>query len=162
MEHQLNRSAQPRVPAGFSLIELLVVVAILAILSVGLSLSLGRTVSSAKQDSTLFQSQFDTNRALAISGQHRRGFTIEAKGLRPLHLAQNLGSVRWEASQRQIPWAGKVLLDLDRRSFTGTDLQPDIIFLRNGQTTAFTIWFGTGASKIQCQADGWTGLTCQS
>lgn len=139
-----NRSDQ----AGFSLLELMVVIAIVSVLSIGAVL----TASGKRGPSDLmrFQTQFETQRALAISGRDRRGLNIDTKGIQ-----QTL----W----RKGAWTttGAVLRWRRRAVFSGSDTtaytDPEVTFAADGRTPSFSIAFADGAS---CVSDGWTGITC--
>ena len=149
--------------AGFSLIELLVAIAILSVLTVGAVLTTGQRDRAPHPDMARFQSSFAQMQALAIAGRQARGLKLSPEGL---HLAQvtpenltpqNLTPEKWVISEGVQRWRGRV-------SFQGMDgfldrQEPDIILLPNGRGTAFTIAFATGG---RCQSDGWTGLTCDA
>lgn len=173
--------------AGFTLVELLVAIAVLAVLALGASLALPRSSVPAERDMALFQRQFEQMRQLAITGQSSRGLRITPQGLRlarrqatsqanlladalvgPEASGQNQ---RWHLSARQQRWQGRVQF-ISQNSAGRAPIgsaAPDIQFLADGRSSAFTIRFsprsgsastGTGAQRASCRSDGHTGLIC--
>lgn len=144
--------------AGFSLIELLVVVAVLAVVAVGASLSAGRT-GGDQSDMQRFSQQFELVRALAIQGRQMRGIRLNAQGF-ALTTYQSDG---WTELGQQRRWQGNVTLQISPRpGGTLTSLNdPNIIVLPNGAVTAFSIRFRSGRNgSTLCTHDGTTGLSC--
>jgi len=146
-------NTEPDLQAGVTLIELVVVVAVMATLAVGASLSAGRSTSNAQSDLLTFRDVYSQARALAVHGAEQRGLVISALGYR-VALWRN-GD--WQLSERLQPWRGAVtyLTEGGRRARSG---QPNLIFLANGQTSAFSIQLG----RARCNSDGWTGLICNA
>ena len=60
----------------------------------------------------------------------------------------------WVEQSDPVPWRGRV--GFNRPGANAGQTRPDILFLSNGQSTAFTISFAGG----ECENDGWTGLRC--
>tara|TARA_R110002049_G_scaffold44333_3_gene129869 strand:- start:116265 stop:116753 length:489 start_codon:yes stop_codon:yes gene_type:complete len=141
---------------GVTLVELLVVVAVLAVLAVGTSvLALRSGTDRAETDLALFRSSYDTARTLAIEGRSPQGLNVAAQGLARLRH----GADGWHAPDSLRRWQGRVTLAMSGPPppFDA----PDIILLATGQTSAFSIVFDPGnAAPRRCQSDGWTGLTC--
>lgn len=174
--------------AGFTLVELLVAIAVLAVLALGASLALPRSAPPAESDMALFQRQFEQMRQLAITGQSSRGLRITPQGLQ---LARRQASAqtalldspeahsakaseplpRWHVSARQQRWQGRVQFISQNsagRAPIGSGA-PDIQLLADGRSSAFIIRFfprsgsastGTGAQRASCRNDGHTGLIC--
>lgn len=174
--------------AGFTLVELLVAIAVLAVLALGASLALPRSAPPTESDMALFQRQFEQMRQLAITGQSSRGLRITPQGLQ---LARRQASAqtalldspeahsakaseplpRWHVSARQQRWQGQVQFiahNSKGRAPIGSGA-PDIQFLADGRSSAFIIRFfprsgsastGTGAQRASCRNDGHTGLIC--
>ncbi|WP_294228449.1 prepilin-type N-terminal cleavage/methylation domain-containing protein [uncultured Shimia sp.] len=139
--------------AGFSLIELLIAVAVMAVLAVGASLSIGRMQSGIPQDQALFQRNFDRLKELAITSGQRRGMKITPKGMQ---LATRTPQ-GWQVSEQILNWRDKVTIT----SRPVPANAPDLEFLANGETTAFTIAFSRKDNVGRCQSDGFLGLTCE-
>lgn len=143
--------------AGFTLIELMICVAIISVLAVGATLSLGRVGSAADTDLDRFRRLHDTARDLAIREQSRRGLDLDAQGLR---IAQ-LGPEGWQRGDRGIAWRGQVNLSRPVAAEPSLPGTPDIVFLGNGRSSAFTLTFTIRGGPVRrCRSDGWRGLTC--
>lgn len=156
MGQQLSRTGPgPRGrDAGFSLIELLVVIAVLSVLSVGAVLSTGRGGAQREDaaDMARFEDSFARMRAMAIQGRELRGLMVQGAG----PVAARPGADGWVVTQTAPPWHAPVAFA--RTGEMPEPGGPDIRFLPNGRTSAFTIGFAAGG---RCTSDGWAGLTCE-
>lgn len=148
MDGELTPDAQ----AGVTLIELVIVVAVLATLAVGVSLAAGRPASGAESDMARFVQSYALNRGLAVQGRQRRGLVITRDGSQRARWRDGA----WEVAPRTDPWRGPVSYLIE--GVRTPDGAPNILFLPNGRTSAFTITFDT----TRCHSDGWTGLTCDA
>ncbi|TCK99862.1 type II secretion system protein H [Shimia isoporae] len=144
--------------AGVSLIELLVVVAVLSVLAVGISLPLRNDGNNAPSDAARFQSLFENSRTLAIHKQQLRGLRIEPRGV--ALMARTQGG--WEQSSQIIRWRGRVAFQNLGPIGAGQSFDsPEVTFLPNGQTTAFQIrFFSSESGSASCESDGWAEVTC--
>lgn len=137
---------------GFSLIELMVVIAILATLSVGAVIAATPRSAGARSDVAQFQQAFERSRDMAVLGARKRGLFITAKGVQEAAYA----NASWVAKGRVTRWGRAAILTLSPGSQPRGDA-PQLIFLPDGQTSAFVLVFRGGG---RCESDGWTGLKC--
>lgn len=154
MDAELSETL-PRPDAGFTLIEVLIAVAVLAVLATGASLAATRGPSVAVSDAAAFAEVFDMQRRLAVQGKARRGLVLEGQGYR--HAQYRDG--QWQVSERRLPWRGRAVPNISNRaSLPGAQL---VVFLPNGRTSAGEVVFSAGgAEPMRCTFDGWTGATC--
>jgi type II secretion system protein H len=142
----------PLSPRGFSLLELMVVVAVLGALTVGGTLLAGRSAGQGESDAQLFKTQFQTLHTLAITGGQTRGLRMNTTDMRAAtHTAQG-----WQFAQTPIRFAGRAVLSVSTTARQSRADAPDILFLSSGRHTPFTLTLGT----VRCETDGWSGLTC--
>ncbi|MDU8912176.1 prepilin-type N-terminal cleavage/methylation domain-containing protein [Aestuariicoccus sp. MJ-SS9] len=139
-----NRAAS----AGFTLIEVLIATAILAVLSAGAMLALRPAPGAGASDMARFQTAYASQRALAIAGRDRRGLRLGARQMQ-VTLWRDGG---WAAPGPAIGFEGPVQIDRG-----GADGAPQVVFQPDGRSTAFAVIFAGGG---RCATDGWTGLTC--
>ncbi|MEZ5714079.1 MAG: prepilin-type N-terminal cleavage/methylation domain-containing protein [Paracoccaceae bacterium] len=142
--------------AGFTLIELMVVVAILSTLALGVALSAGRGGSRGESDLARFRAGFDLARALAIEGNEMRGLTLGPKGMQALVWRLGAEGGVWTELGGPQPWRGRVAFAPRQPGRAG---EPDLVFLPNGRSTGFSVRFD-GDDSGSCESDGWAGLTC--
>lgn len=150
MGHRISARAAARNPdAGLTLLELLVATAVLAVLSVGATLSLG-TRGGGTSDMARFAALYDTHAGLAVGDRARRGLRITQQDIQ-VHLWRDN---RWQPLGRAQRWRRPVALNIQSAIAPGA---PQVVFLANGQATAFSVVFEGGG---QCTSDGWSELTC--
>ncbi len=141
------------VSAGFTLIELLVTIAVLATLAVGASLVAARSPGGGSE-AARFERSYMATRQLAVGGQQMRGIAVTPRGFQSMRY----GAGGWEALGRAIRWQDRV--SLAPRGAPQPAGWPEIVFLPDGRSNAFSIRFGAGRRSTACESDGWTGLTC--
>lgn len=142
--------------AGFTLIELTVVVAVLSVLAIGVGLSATRsTQSAAGGDPQRFERYMQTARARAIQGRQTLGLFMTGSGYTPAEKSADV----WEKRAQPTRWRAPATLQLKTtRRVANT---PHIVILPNGRITAFTLSFAPqGSSKAVCSSDGNAEVTC--
>jgi|SRR6056297_1670891 len=147
---------------GFSLLEMVVVVAVIATISVGASLSVG--ARGGVGDAPRLSSAYDALRDAALLGQAARALRLVPGGWQVL-LPGDGPEPGWRVS-------GAVQEFRAEARFEGADgpilpappdirpPQPDIVFLPDGGVTPFEAVFVTDESVTVCRSLGLAGLDC--
>ena len=148
--------------AGFTLIELAVVVTILAILSVGIgaSMSFARLTPQADDDLILFEERLAQLQAQAVYKQTPQGLRITNTGWQIQRFDPTAHT--WDKGGRVTRWKNAVFFQKSPLAKRGGNRRqsPDIVLLPDGRSTPFEITFTHNSTSIQCRNDGWTGLRC--
>ena len=142
--------------SGFSLMELMIVVAILSILSLGAMLSVGARGADRISDVTRFRGQYQDMRDQAVLSRQVLSLTLGAQGMQ--RWAYN--GADWVADGPAIALRGH---QQARPGYgaevTGTgDLR--IVALPDGRSSAFAVELEDGATSWRCDTDGWGELIC--
>ncbi|APX14300.1 prepilin-type N-terminal cleavage/methylation domain-containing protein [Tateyamaria omphalii] len=141
--------------AGFSLVELVVVVAVLSVLAVGASLTTGHA-NRAQNDLRVFQQDFKRVASLSILGRETRGLGITPQGLTH-YLRTDDG---WSVVGSKRAWRGSVRSQTDFQS--NALRSPNIVFMSNGQVSGFSVSFEPDRGpSLTCRLDEATGLSCE-
>ena len=144
---------EPRISeaqAGFTLIELMIVVTILSLLTLSVSLGLNRPRGDRAQDWSRFAALHGQLRAQAVLSGELLGLTVDEGGYQRL---------RWQGGDWQ-PQGGRgewrdpvaVIFPADRRA--------PVIFGPGGQSTAINLRFGIGTAATACVSDCWSAVSC--
>lgn len=147
MDGKLSR-AERHGDRGVSLIELLVVVAILAVFAVGVSILPARNGQAAAQSRLAFETQFAAVRDMAIQGRDVYGMRITAREMQTMRLRDG----RWQDMGPPTRWRGRAILS--GAQAVGTD--PDILILPDGRYSGFALQVAGG----RCSGNGWEPVTC--
>lgn len=139
---------------GFSLIELVVATAVLAVLTAGVTISAVSRPGAG--DAAVFAARWDMAQAAARLSRVRRGLDISSQALTPMawHPATATTPARWQEAGRPRRWRRPVRFDTRGVVAQG---QPEVVILPDGRSTAFSVAFRGGG---RCESDGWTGLRC--
>lgn len=146
---------------GVSLIELLVVLAILSVLAIGVGLTLTPRQGSA--DAAAFRQAHERSRDLALHGEMRRGLRLTATGLwlmepQPAGPGGTTGTSLWQQGAQLRDWQAPVGFRVTAPA-RGNG-QPNLLYLPNGQSSAFEISFRD--PPLRCFTNGWEPLQCQT
>ena len=140
--------------AGFSLLEVMISVAVLAVLAVGAGLATGGGVPQTERDADRFRRAHDQNWSLAIMGRERRGLFVTAERLTLARLSEN----GWQTGAILFDWGGRATFAPSGPiQLPGT---PDIVFGADGRGTGFSIVFRGRGPVWRCASDGWSELSC--
>ena len=140
---------------GFSLLEVVVAVAVLAVLAVGTGLAAGRGATGNQNDADRFQRAYAQQWSLAVTGRETRGLSVSQEGL----THWQFGPVGWVENGRLYDWRGGVSL-LGPVTLPG---QPQIVLSPDGRVTAFTLVFSQGRGTAwTCRGDGWSIAQCET
>lgn len=150
MDRRLERAT-----SGFTLVELMIVVTVLALLATTFSLSASRPQSAAATDFRRFQAMHAQLRAQAVLSRQVLGLRLGADGY--LRLRRQGGD--WVPLGEPARWRGAVavLQPFDRRA--------PVQFTPAGQGTPLRLRFGgagEGGGVTICESDGWAELTCRA
>lgn len=148
---------------GFSLLEMVVVVAIIATLSVGASLSIGARGGMA--DAPRLAATYDALRDAALLGQEARGLQLVPGGWQVLLPDEGEDGPGWRVSGAVQALRAEARFEGARGPILpappeGRAPQPDIVFLPDGEVTPFEVVFVSEGAITACRSRGLAGLDC--
>ncbi len=151
--------------AGFSLVEVMIVVAVLSVLSVAAGLSVGRTGPGQEGDAQGFAAVYESKRLAAILARHPQALALTDTGWTPLEIDPEVpGAWRAAGPERALAgaWRDGATGAPLRGAVAGAAAQADLVFLPDGQTTPVDMRFIARAGEMRCTGDGWGALACRA
>lgn len=143
---------------GFTLLEMVVVVAVIATLSVGASLSIGPRGGTA--DAPRLASVYGALRDAALLGQVPRGLRLVPGGWQVL-VPREGPEAGWQPSGAAVKFRSEVRFEGAAGPILaapeGLTPRPDIVFLPDGKVTPFEAVFVTDATITACRSEGFAG-----
>ena len=135
--------------AGFTLIELMVVITVLSLLTLSVTLSVSRPRGGGPaQDWARFEAVHDAMRTEAVLTRRILGLAVNSQGYQRLERVDGA----WRAEGELIAWRDGVAVE---RPFGGP-----VAFLPAGQGSAVRVRFEGGSRVTVCESDGWAALRC--
>ena len=136
--------------AGFTLIELMISIAVLAALATSVTLSISRPGSDNTRDATAFQDLHERLQRTAVTSQSLVGLALDDTGYQRLAWTGD-----WVTQGPDVGWRGDVILLEPRR--------PDVVlrYAPSGQSTPFLIRFSAATGSTLCRNRGWGALECR-
>lgn len=160
----------PRRAAGFSLIELVVVIAVLSVLAGGLALSLGAgpgglAADPALREARALQAAVTRARDQALMGRETLGLWLGADGWQVMRRDPLAGDWQARGPARSVAGARWQIAGQETAPAAAADgpPAPPILFLPDGHGTAFSVDLPRRgpAAPLRCASPGWEGLTCR-
>lgn len=151
---------------GFTLLELVIVVAVVALLSITAVFSVGRSAGSSANDALHFKSTYDHLRQAAILGRTSKAMSLRQKGFQALdNSTDDTPDAAWVPANKAHLFAGEVRFrGLNTSLYPGFEegeLLADLVFLADGQVTSFEVSFILADQVTRCIGTGWAGLSCE-
>lgn len=145
--------------AGFSLVELMIVVAILSVLSLGATLAIGMRDRNAGSDATVLRQTYIALRDEAILSKAPRALEISDRSLtRMTRSAEG----EWQAEGHEISLDGTAFATRGYGAETTSAGDLRVVLLTDGRSSAFEVRLSQGKNLWHCAADGWGTLTCDA
>lgn len=148
---------------GFSLLEMVVVVAIIATLSVGASLAISPRGKTA--DAPRLAAAYGALRDAALLGQAPRGLRLVRGGWQVL-VPREGAEGGWQISGKPMEFRSEARFEGEGGPMLpapeGAPPSPDIVFLPDGEVTPFEAVFVTAATITACRSQGLAGLDCET
>lgn len=142
-----------RASAGFSLIELLIAVAVLSALAVGASLAGFGAGRAAPSDAEALVAAAETAGRRALLQRAPQALILGPEALR----AAQATAGGWQPGAEIARWRQP-----PEATATGPALPAVLVFLPDGRMTPFSVAYWDGYRRILCQSDGWQAPDCSA
>ena len=142
--------------SGFSLVELMIVVAVLSILSLGAVLAINLRDPRGSRDVAWLEQTFATARREAILTRREARFAISPTGV--TRMAPGEGG--WQPEGAESALDGLVTATAGYGALRDDLGRVIIALLPDGRTSAFDLRLEAGRQVWTCAADGWGALAC--
>lgn len=137
---------------GFTLVELMVVVAIVSLLSVTAVLGVNRPGGGARDTDAMRLADLHTLlREQAVMAQTVLGLSVTPEGYRRV---RRDADGAWRADGTASDWRGTATLE---RPFAAETV---VVFLPNGHSTPVRVRLRGDGTLASCESDGWEPMTC--
>jgi type II secretion system protein H len=136
--------------AGFTLIELMIVVTILSLLTLTVSLGANRPRTTQSQDWARLQAVHGVLREQAVLSQQVLGLALTPQGYQRLRRTGG----DWVAQGDTVAWRDQVAVQVP------FDPGTPVSFLPSGQSTPLRARFEAGGAVRFCESDGWNAMSC--
>jgi general secretion pathway protein H len=136
--------------AGFTLIELMIVVTVLAILTTSITLSASRPRDGSASDLGRFQATYGRLQDQAVLSRQLLGLSVTEDGYQRLRWAGG----EWQTLGDRVAWRDEVVLIEPVSRLAPLEFAP------SGQVTLMRVRFRAGEVVRLCQSDGWGPVSC--
>ncbi len=139
------------IDAGFTLIELMIAVAVLALLTTTVSLSVNRPRTAMASDAVRFQALHARMREQAVLSRQILGLAVDGDGYQRLRWSEG----EWRTVGDRGRWRGPVAV------LAPFDRSAPLEFAPSGQATRLRLRFDGGGGRV-CEGGGWVAVTCRA
>lgn len=146
---------------GFSLIEMVIVVAVIAVMSITAVFSVGRSGATSQNDARRFSEAYARLREAAILSRQSRAMFLGPDAWQVLK-PEGTPDADWVLVGKAQKFRGEVRFQGKTGALGLASSEPtaDLIFLPDGQVTPFEVSFISAKSVTRCTGSGWEGMTC--
>lgn len=146
MERRVNTEST----AGFTLIELMIVMTVLAILTTSITLSASRPRDGNASDWGRFSTLYARLQDQAVLSRQLLGLSVTEDGYQRLRWAGG----DWQTLGDRVAWRDEVVLMEPFSRLAPLEFAP------SGQVTQMRVRFKSGEVVRICQSDGWGAVSC--